>query len=60
VKKDLKTLLTDEIVELSKKQSAALETAAYLTMSKAEATAFDARCDRMEKIRQLLGHPSDD
>jgi hypothetical protein len=60
VKKDLKTQLTDEMIELSRKQSDALQTATYLSMSKAQGKAFDERCKRIGKIMQLLNHRADE
>ena len=46
--------LMGELTELSKKQFEALQTAAYFTMSKEEAKAFDKRHERIGAIRQLL------
>ena len=46
--------LTRELTQLSEKHCDALETAGYLKMSKAEAKAFDERCERIGKICQLL------
>lgn len=60
MKKDLKTQLTDEMAELCKKQSDALQTATYLNMSKAEANAYDDRHKRISEIRHLLDHRTDE
>jgi hypothetical protein len=46
--------LTDELAVLSRKQSEALETAAYAKMSKAEAAAYDKRHERIKKLWELL------
>lgn len=52
--------LMGELTELSKKQSEALQTAAYLKMSDAEAKAYDERCERIGKISQLLRNYRDE
>lgn len=59
-KDDPKTWLTDEVTKLAKKQCHALETSAYVNMSKVETKAFDRRCKQLEKMGQLLGHPLDE
>ena len=56
---EAKTLM-GELTELSKRQSDALQTAAYLIMSAAEAKAFDERYERIGKIRQLLRNHRDE
>lgn len=46
--------LSDELADLSKKQSEALESAAYLKMSKEETAAFDRRQERIFELCALL------
>ena len=47
--------LADEISALSKMQSAALQTAAYIRMSSTEAKAYDKRRERIGELCTLLG-----
>jgi hypothetical protein len=47
--------LAEELSELSKQQSEALQTAAYMRMSKDEAEKFDQRRARIGEICGLLG-----
>ena len=47
--------LTDELSALSKQHSNALQTAAYISMSREEAKAYDLRRVRISKICALLG-----
>jgi hypothetical protein len=46
--------LTDELAELSKQQSEALQQWAYLNMSASEGLAYDSRGDRMRQICGML------
>ena len=48
--------LTDELADLSKQQSEALQTAIYLTMPKGEAKSYDERAKRIGEICSLLSN----
>jgi hypothetical protein len=48
--------LKDELAELSRQQSEALQQWTYLNMSAAEGAAYDKRNDRMRQICELLSH----
>ena len=47
--------LADELSALSQQQSSALQTGAYISMSREEAKAYDLRRVRITKICALLG-----
>lgn len=47
--------LADELSALSQQQSSALQTGAYISMSREEANAYDLRRVRITKICALLG-----
>jgi hypothetical protein len=47
-------LLSDELSELSKKQSEALQRAAYFKMAPAESAAYDKRAKRISELCALL------
>ena len=46
--------LTDELAQLSRQQSEALQTAAYFTMSKTDAAAYDKRREHIAQLGELL------
>jgi hypothetical protein len=48
-------ILAKELSELSKEHSAALQLAAFVKMSSAEAAAFDKRRQRISEICTVLG-----
>ena len=47
--------LTDELTELSKEQSKALQTAAYFRMNPHEAKKYDERRERISELSTILG-----